>query len=438
VPEKHRILAQLSHPLALHAAPRWIVAFVAALGSVSVIGALSSATNGSPDEQRKVIEALAIKAEAAASDEGLPFVREEVVRPGDSLRSLTQRMGLDDHIALEELLGSTKAREGLSQLKTGRPASAMATPSGQLLSLTLPIGQGGERLRIERTGASFAVFEESRSDPTAIEMRSGVIASSLFAATDAADVPDAVASQLVELLSTEIDFHTDLRRGDQFRVVFEAGYQDGRLVSTGRILAAEFVNQGKTHRVFLFRDAAGRDDYYTDSGQSLKQGFLRSPLEFSRVTSGFSLRLHPILKTWRQHQGVDFGAPTGTAVKATADGTVEFVGTQGGYGNIVVLKHRDGYSTAYGHLSGFARGLGKNSPVSQGQIIGYVGQTGWATGPHLHYEFRVAGTPRDPLTVPLPVARPILPREMGPFRENVAPMRERLALLRRTTQPSTQ
>lgn len=261
-------------------------------------------------------------------------------------------------------------------------------------------------------------------------MRSGVISTSLFASTDAANIPDSVADQLVELFGTTIDFHRDLRRGDQFRVIFEAAHREGRLASTGRIVAAEFTNQGTPHQIFLFRTATGRHDYYTDTGESLKQGFLRSPLEFSRVTSGFSQRLHPILNTWRQHQGVDFGAPIGTAVKATGDGTVEFIGAQNGYGNIVVLKHQGGYSTAYGHLSRFARSLRPNSFVSQGQVIGYVGQTGWATGPHLHYEFRVAGIPRDPLTISLPAAQPVTAREMAHFRATIAPLQERLALLR--------
>jgi murein DD-endopeptidase MepM/ murein hydrolase activator NlpD len=438
VPEKQRILAQVSGTLSLRSVPRWLAAAIAAFGSVSVVGALSNMPSGALDEQRKIVEALSVQVQATAPDDNLPFVREELVRPGDSLRSLMQRLGLGNQATIEELLSSVKVRFPVAQLKTGRPAGAVITPSGDLLSLTLPIGAGAERLRIERKGEGYSVSKEGIAAATAVEMRSGVISSSLFAATDAAELPDAVASQLVELFGTAIDFHSDLRRGDQFRVVFEAGYREGRLTSTGRILAAEFVNQGTTHRVFLFRDATGREDYYTDAGQSLKQGFLRSPLEFSRVTSGFSLRLHPILNTWRQHQGVDFGAPIGTAVKATGDGTVEFVGVQNGYGNIVILKHRDGYSTAYGHLSGFARGLGANTGVNQGQIIGYVGQTGWATGPHLHYEFRVAGTPRDPLTVALPTARPVAPREMGQFRATVAPLQERLALLRNTLPSSVQ
>lgn len=437
MPAKQRILAQLTRPLIFRTSRYGIAAAIAALGSMSVIGALSSTPDSLNEAQWLVVSDLAINAQATAPADDLPFVREEPVKPGDTLRSLTQRLQIDDPSAINQLAESEVARDAMTQLSIGRPAVAMVTASGKLVRLTLPIGRSDERLRVERANDSLSIVRDAGPDVTQIEMREGVIASSLFAATDAADIPDTVASQLVELFSTEIDFHTDLRRGDQFRLIFEANHRDGRMVSAGQILAAEFVNAGQTHRVYRFQDSTGREDYYTDAGLSLRQGFLRSPLEFSRVTSGFSMRLHPILKTWRQHQGVDFGAPTGTAVKATADGTVEFAGTQRGYGNIVVLQHRDGYSTAYGHLSRLARGLTKNMAVNQGQIIGYVGQTGWATGPHLHYEFRERGTPRDPMTAALPPSRPITPREMTAFRKAVTPMQERLALLTRPAPAQT-
>lgn len=429
MPAKFRILAQVSRPLALRPSPRWIAAAVAALGSVSVIGALTNPPPADVAPLQTVVESLSLAAGPATTDDATPFVRQESVRAGDSLRSLAQRLGVADSAAIDDLLSSPDVRSGLAQLRPGRPATAMVTPSGRLVVLSLPIGQAGGHLKIERTPADgFSITRGASASPSTVEVRSGVITSSLYAATDAADLPDTIANQLVEVFGTEIDFHTDLRRGDRFSVVFEARHVDGRLVSAGRVLAAEFVNQGKAYRVFLFRDASGREDYYNDGGQSLRQGFLRSPVEFSRVTSGFAMRRHPILKTWRQHQGVDFGAPIGTAVKATADGTVEFIGNQNGYGKIVVLKHRDGYSTAYGHLNGFARGLGKGEAVTQGQLIGYVGQTGWATGPHLHYEFRVAGSPRDPMRIALPAARPIPPNQMAAFKAMVAPMQQRLAL----------
>jgi murein DD-endopeptidase MepM/ murein hydrolase activator NlpD len=170
--------------------------------------------------------------------------------------------------------------------------------------------------------------------------------------------------------------------------------------------------------------------YYTPDGKSLKKAFLRSPLEFSRVTSGFSMRLHPILGTWRAHKGVDYGAPIGTKVRATADGEVEFVGQQNGYGNFIVLRHQDRYTTAYGHLNGFAAGLHKGMRVEQGQVIGYVGHTGWATGPHLHYEFRIAGIHQDPLSIALPVSIPLTAQQLTTFRSSTASMLTQLESLR--------
>lgn len=423
--QKHRILAQLPQGFALRAT----VAGIAALGSVSVIGALNAASGAHPPLRQDIIETLRIKPQVTQDDIEHPFIREEFVKAGDSLRSLLSRLGIDDPDATDAMLADPTARNAAGQLRAGRPATASVSAAGKLLHLTLPTGSSGEQVRITRTGDAFSVTQENVPAPSGVDMRGGVITSSLFAATDGADVPDAIANQLVDLFGTDIDFHTDLRRGDQFKVVFEAGFQNGKRVSVGRVLAAEFVNQNKTYRVFLFRDPSGRDEYYSDTGQSLRQGFLRSPLEFSRITSGFSLRQHPILKTWRQHKGVDFGAPMGTAVKATGDGTVDFVGSQNGYGNLIVLKHRDGYSTAYAHLSRFTKGLTVHTPVSQGQVIGYVGQTGWATGPHLHYEFRVAGTPRDPLTVALPMANSLSRADLPRFKQGIAPLQTRLALL---------
>ncbi|HPR06827.1 MAG TPA: M23 family metallopeptidase, partial [Denitromonas sp.] len=185
----------------------------------------------------------------------------------------------------------------------------------------------------------------------------------------------------------------------------------------------------RRHSVVLYQDKDGREDYYSEDGRSLKQAFLRFPLEFTRVTSGFSQRFHPILKKWRQHKGVDFGAPSGSAIKATSNGTVDFVGTKGGYGKVVILRHRDKITTLYGHMSGFASGLRKGAAVSQGDIIGYVGQTGWATGPHLHYEFRISDTAKDPMSIALPTANPLSKSELAAFNAATKMYRKRIALL---------
>jgi murein DD-endopeptidase MepM/ murein hydrolase activator NlpD len=264
-------------------------------------------------------------------------------------------------------------------------------------------------------------------------MKSGQIRSSLFAATDAANMPDAIATQMADVFSTDIDFHRDLQRGDKFTVVYEAFYNKGELVKTGRILAAEFVNSGKAYRTVYFQSPNGQGGYYTADGKNLRKAFLRSPLEFSRISSGFSkARYHPVLKEWRAHKGVDYAAPTGTRVKSTADGSVAFSGHQNGYGNIVIIKHQGNYETVYGHLSAFAKGLHKGQRVNQGDVIGYVGMTGLATGPHLHYEFKLAGVQRNPLSIEVPTAFPIAANQKGEFKRITQPLLAKLDLLHGT------
>lgn len=239
-------------------------------------------------------------------------------------------------------------------------------------------------------------------------LKSAKIKSSLFGATDDANIPDHVAIQIADIFESEIDFNTDLRRDDHFNVIYEGSYDQGELLKTGNVLAVEFVNNGKTYRAVGFRDENNQMQYYTPDGKSLHKSFLRSPLEFTRVTSGFSLaRFHPVLQRMRAHKGVDMAAPTGTRVKASGDAVVDFAGQKGGYGNVIVLKHDHGISTVYGHLSRFADGLHRGAKVAQGEIIGFVGMTGLATGPHLHYEFLINGEHHDPMTVALPKANPI-------------------------------
>jgi murein DD-endopeptidase MepM/ murein hydrolase activator NlpD len=263
-------------------------------------------------------------------------------------------------------------------------------------------------------------------------MRSGQVRSSLFQATDDADVPDSVAVQIAEIFGGEIDFTRDLRRGDTFAVIYETLHHEGRMVRPGRVLAVEFVNNRKALRAVWYEDAEG-GSYYAPDGASLRKAFLRSPLEFSRVTSGFAMRMHPIAQEWRFHKGVDYAAPTGTRVRATGDAVVDFAGRQNGYGNIVVLRHRGGVTTHYAHLNGFAPGIQKGARVGQGDTIGYVGATGWATGPHLHYEFRVNEQHMNPLTVVMPSAEPIPPQQLGAFRAATQPHMTRLALIQNVT-----
>jgi len=257
------------------------------------------------------------------------------------------------------------------------------------------------RLRITRAGEKFQTSVETAPLAAQVRLGSGTIRNSLFAATDEAHIPDAVASQIAEIFATDVDFHRELRRGDSFRVIYEALTADGEPItwnqSSGRVMAAEFINNGKTYTAVWFKDASGKGGYFDMNGQSKRRAFLAAPLEFSRVTSGFAMRLHPILQTWKQHNGVDYGAPSGTPVRTVGDGTVDFAGWQNGYGNVVSIKHSNDRSTVYAHLSRVDVQRGQH--VDQGMRIGAVGMTGWATGPHLHFEVKQHGMQQNPLTI---------------------------------------
>ncbi len=368
--------------------------------------------------------------QAQATDSGsFDFWREERIGRGDTLPSLLARLGIDSEEA-RRVLGAARGSKALGRLIPGRSVLARVTSGGQLLLLRYLVAD--EKLvTITRAGGVF----QAREQPVVLEsrqiMRSGEIDGSLFGATDAADVPDRIASEMAEALSGDINFHKDLRRGDHFSVVYDAYYLDGQLVKTGRLLAAEFVNQGKAHQALYFKDAQGHEGYFTPEGQSLRRAFLKSPMPFSRISSGFSgARFHPILNLWRAHKGVDYAAPTGAPVRSIADARVEFVGRQGGYGNLLVLKHQGAYSTAYGHLSRYGKGIRRGAHVSQGQVVAYVGSTGLATGPHLHFEFRVDNVQVDPQKLKLPTSYALDTRAKGQFAAQAQPLVASLRLLR--------
>ena len=411
----------------------WLSTGLIAGLSLSVLTATAVAPSAAKSiETEKISELLGTPTFQLIASQEAPFVHEDRVRRGDTLSRIFQRLGIDDDHAEHFLRTSDEGKRAVSQLRAGKRVSAKIRPNGELVSLTLPLTGTAGDFTLVRDGDGFAAQEADQraGDIQVVEMRAGKIRHSLFGAADAAGLPDAVATRLADLFGTEIDFHSDLREGDTFSVVYETTLKpDGHPAGSGRIVAAEFVNKGQRHTVMLYRDADGREDYYTDKGVSLKQAFLRSPLEFTRVSSGFSRRFHPIKKQWRQHKGVDFAAPSGTAIKATSNATVDFVGKQRGYGNVVILRHRDKVKTLYAHMKGFAKGVKKGAAVTQGDVIGYVGQTGWATGPHVHYEFRVANVPKDPLSVALPTANPLSKAQLADFRNATGPLRARLNLL---------
>lgn len=381
-------------------------------------------------EVKRVVEEVTLPALVSTSAPEETYWREERIQRGDTFASLLTRLRVEDANAVRFLRSSAEAK-GLRQLMPGRMVRAQTSEDGRLVELRYSIGV--TMLTVKAQGDDFRVAEEVAPLERRILMKSGDIKSSLFAATDAAQLTDGVADQLAQVFSTDIDFHKDLRRGDRFTAVYEMYYDAGEPVRSGRVLAAEFVNQGRSYQAVWFQHANGQGDYYTLDGKPIKKAFLRSPLEFSRISSGFTTaRFHPVLQRWRAHQGVDYAAATGTGVKATSDGVVEFAGQKGGYGNVVILKHQKRYTTLYGHLSGFGRSIRNGARVSQGEIIGYVGATGLATGPHLHYEFRVDDVHLDPLTVAMPDAPPITAEYRRAFEAAAKPMGLRLGLLRNT------
>ncbi len=358
------------------------------------------------------------------------FVAEERIRPGDNLSALLDRLGVNDPQAASFIRSDAAARPLLG-LRPGRRVQAIIDGDGRLLSAAALLGDGRDdnhrKLVIRRSGAGFAAEQQPVAFDNRVEMRSGEIRSSLFAATDAAQIPDSVATQLVEIFSSDIDFASDLRKGDRFQVVYETAWQDGEMVRTGRVLAAEFTNAGKTLKAVWFGRNGDEGGYFDLQGKALRKAFLKSPLAFSRVTSGFSMRVHPISGQWKQHKGIDFAAPTGTPIRSTGDGSVEFAGNAGGYGNMVVIRHGNLYSTAYAHMSRVAARRGMR--VAQGEIVGYVGSTGWSTGPHLHYEFRVNNVALNPNSIVIPHAQSLAGVELQRFRTIASDMGHRFSLM---------
>ncbi|MDP1733153.1 MAG: peptidoglycan DD-metalloendopeptidase family protein [Sulfuritalea sp.] len=348
------------------------------------------------------------------------YTREVRIRRGDTLSSLLSGMGIQDEQAATFLRSDRNAEALSRQLAPGKTITAQVASAGNLHSLTFPLNGGKDTaLIVQRTSEGFAADVQQLQLETKLSLQSATIQHSLFGAADDAGIPDSVATQLADIFGGDIDFHRDIRKGDRFSVIYETASHLGKPVRTQRILAAEFINDGKVFRAFWYQHKDGTGGYYTEEGRNVRKAFLRSPLEFSRITSGFSnARYHPVLRETRAHRGIDYGASTGTRVRTTGDGTVEFAGTQGGYGKVVMVRHSGNRTTVYGHLSEFASGIKNGMRVAQGDVIGFVGATGIATGPHLHYEFRVAGMHRNPLTVALPEAAPISPVQLATFKSH--------------------
>lgn len=395
-----------------HIKLRWFVALstLPLLSVITAFGLVSHSDLGLTSSSF-VIENIALPQTAASAASPSSYWRHERIQRGDTVDAVLGRLNVDDADASSYLRKSAEAGS-FRTLPVGSEIQAETTSSGALIALRYfgkpSATEGREQLLVEKQDGFF----NTRTLPAQLEkrlfVRTGEIKTSLYDAIDDAGMPDVTANQLNEVFSGDIDFHHDLRKGDKFTVVYEMTYSNGALLRTGRIQAAEFINQGRTYRAVYFHRDEQHGDYYTPEGKSVHKAFLRSPIEFSRISSRYTnARFHPILHKWGAHRGVDFAAPVGTKVRATSDGVVYFSGKQNGYGNVVMLRHQGKYSTVYGHLSRLAKGLHNGQHVAQGEVIGYVGMTGLATGPHLHYEFRVNGEQRDPLRIALPDARPL-------------------------------
>lgn len=410
---------------------RWFVTLstLPLLGVVTAFGIMpqSDVLTG---PQKTIVQEIALPTAAQAAPSNTTFWRNERVQRGDTVVELLRRLNVEDEAASEYLRNFNPA-SSFRQLSVGKEVQAETNAEGALLALRY-LDNESNQVIIAKDGDSFKVDVKPALVEQRTFVRTGEIESSLFAATDEAGLPDPAANQLADIFGGDIDFHRDLRKGDKFSVIYEMTYINGEAARTGRILAAEFVNQGRTYRAVYFQTTSFSGDYYSPDGKSMRKAFLRSPIEFSRVSSGFTnSRFHPVLNKWRAHKGVDYASPIGTKVKVTADGVVEFVGKQGGYGNVVMINHQGRYQTVYGHLSRFGN-IRKGQRVSQGEVIGYVGMTGMTSGPHLHYEFKQAGVHRDPLKVALPDGKPVSEAQKIVFVESTRDLHTRLSLLRNT------
>jgi murein DD-endopeptidase MepM/ murein hydrolase activator NlpD len=430
-----QLLSRAAHALEHH--PRQVTALVAAMLLCGGGGAFAVASLG-PDPSalpvREVLESvqpLPLREQAEALDaHRFSLYTTEAVRPTDSAESLLARLGVNDPVAAAFLRQDPIARPQVLGAP-GRTVNVEASDARNLLRLTVRWAADAtsfKRLVVERQpSGEFASRIETAPLVASLRVGSGKVRTSLFQAVDEAGIPDAVTTQLADIFSGEIDFHRGLRSGDRFAVVYETLEADGEPMRLGRVVSAEFNNAGRKLEAMWFQEPGQRGGYFDFNGRSLERSFLASPMEVTRITSGFSMRMHPILNTWRAHKGVDYGAPTGAPVRTIGDGQVDFAGWMSGYGNVVQIDHGKGDSTVYAHMSRIEVRPGQ--AVERGQRIGAVGSTGWATGPHLHFEFRANGVQRDPVEVARQSVAPVLSaRAKVEFDRSAQSLRTQLAM----------
>lgn len=356
--------------------------------------------------------------------------QEYVIQPGDTLTSLLGRAGIQQQTAIK----ISRLRKGrqLRVLVPGRTMRVQVSDDDtpRLLGLDYPVSNDKVlSLRLDEKD-NYTVLIHKPQFEHRIRFSTGVVETSLYEAALNAHLSDNLTMQLAEIFGWDIDFALDIRQGDSFSLLYDEQYLRGEKVGDGVILSADFSNRGKTYRAVRFVDHNGRAHYYDSKGKSLRKDFLRTPVDFRRISSRFGKRYHPVYKKVKRHMGVDYAAKPGTPIRATGDGKIVSRGRRGGYGKTIIIKHGNVYSTLYAHMRSYARGMRPGRYIRQGQVIGYVGQTGTATGPHLHYEFRVHGTHRNPLTVRLPDARPIARRYRKEFQQLLSSRNNQLALFK--------
>jgi len=362
---------------------------------------------------------LATSTQAEVLPQG-PQPKEFTVQSGDSLSLLFRRAGLGDK-DIYELFNDAAEAKNLRKIKPGQKLTFLVDDN-QLKELVYTINTL-DSMTFTRASKGFIAKDTSLQPDIQHGFSQGVIDSSLYMAGKRSGLSTGLSMELANIFGWDIDFALDIQKGDAFKVMYEEQHLDGKRIGYGKILAAEFTNSGKTFRAVRYVDKDGVARYYTPDGRGMQKAFLRTPIEFARISSHFNLaRKHPVLHIIRAHKGTDYAAARGTPIRATGDGKVSFAGRKGGYGNCIIINHGSGYETLYGHMNNFAKGMRAGTRISQGDIIGYVGSTGLASGPHLHYEFHVNGQVRNPVTVPLPKSMGIDKSQLAVFNESTRPL----------------
>jgi len=417
---------------ALGRVPRTHLFAISGLALSLVVFTLLPGGSTEAQRQHQSIPIPALENLSEAPQESLPPVAEtlvdtsektthtEVVKPGDNLSLIFKRAGLSDR-QMMALLNAENGKK-LASLYPGHRLEFAFDDQGELEKLSY-IKDRLNSYHFQRSGETYVYSETQRKPDIIYSVRSATIDESLFLAGKKAQLDDKLVMELANIFGWDIDFVLDIREGDAFKVLFEESYLDGEKIANGNILAAEFTNRGNTFRAVRYTDKNGETQYYTPTGDTMRKEFLRTPIDFARISSHFNLRRkHPILNRIRAHKGTDYAAATGTPIKAAGDGKVIYAGQKGGYGNVVIIQHGQTYKTLYAHISKFRRGIHSGVRVKQGQVIAYVGSTGLASGPHLHYEFHVNGAVRNPITVKLPKAKAVADDELQRFFQQTQPL----------------